>query len=251
LDKAYWESVADRFDDEVLKILDRDRTGILLQTIIHLGAPSKTVADFGCGNGSLLPALSQSFKHVVAFDHSAALLADAKSRNKPSNNIDYCQADLSQSYSVDRKVDVCFCVNVLLHPDTDLRASILENAIASLKRRGTFVLVVPAFESLLHTYHTIVETNVVNGVDRSEATAEVQAVYAEEVISSIEGIVSLGSEPTKMHTQEEARSILLDQDLTRIESHRVEYDWAEMIDDAPEGLGEPYPWDWLLTARKP
>lgn len=251
MDEAYWDGIADRFDEEVLKILDHDRSGTLAEVIAKIASPKKSVADFGCGNGSLLPLLSRQFRNVHAIDTSRRLLADAQQRHTKTGNIRYERADLSRPFRISRKVDVLLCVNLLIQPNAGTRERILENAVASLKRRGTIILVVPAFESLHHTYHTIVEINVALGMKREKAIAEVKAVYLDEVLSPLEGIVTLGTEPTKMHTQEEVRTALMDQGLTRIFSHRIEVDWAEMIDDAPEGLGAPYPWDWLFVARKP
>ena len=31
---------------------------------------------------------------------------------------------------------------------------------------------------------------------------------------------------------------------------RVEFPWAEVLDNAPEKLGKPYPWDWMVTASR-
>lgn len=251
MDQAYWDRIADRFDEEVLKILDRDRNGILRRTITQHASPRKIAADFGCGNGSLLPLLSPAFRNVIAVDHSAKLLSEARHRTQGVDNIRYVQADLSSSADIGRKVDVLFCVNVLLHPDPALRESILENAVAAMKRRGALIVIVPAFESLLHTYRTIIDINVALGLNRAEAVSEVQSVYDEEVVSPVDGIVKLGTEPTKMHTREEIQTALLDHGLKPTHCERVEYDWDEMIDDAPEGLSEPFPWDWLFVARKP
>lgn len=251
MDRAYWDGLADRFDDEVLKILDRDRDGRLAAVLDRLASPRKTVADLGCGNGSLLPLLAPRFRDVHAVDLSGRLLAAAQSRFAALNNVRYVEADLAAPLRLDRRVDVVVCVNVLIHPDPAVRSGILDNAVTALKRRGCLVLVVPAYESLLHTYRTIVEVNVDLGVDRSQAVSEVEAVYAEEVVSAVDGIVRFGTEPTKLHTAEEVHAILSDHGLVRAHAERIEFDWSEMIDDAPAGLGAPYPWDWLFTARKP
>lgn len=250
MDKAYWDRIAGHFDEEVMKILDRDRSGALASAISIASSSRKTVADFGCGNGSLLDLLAQRFHEVHAIDHSEKLLEQARQRNTHHKNIRYIQADLASQYLSKPKVDVLVCVNVVIQPDIDIRDRLLENAAAAVKARGTVICVVPAYESLIHTYQTIVETNVAQGVPRAKAVAEVEEVYTSEFVSPIEGIVSLGGEPTKLHTLTEISTALADVGLDRIESHRIEYDWDEMIDDAPEGLGAPYPWDWLLVARK-
>lgn len=249
MDRAYWDSVADRFDDEVLKILDRDQSGILTGCITKVAKNTKSVIDFGCGNGSLLPLLSQHFESVHAIDHSARLLEQAK-LNEASQNVRFEQADLSVPYQAHPKADVLTCVNVLLHPDVAIRRQILTNAVASLKRGGRLIVVVPAFESLLHTYRTIVESNVSQGLDRDKAVTEVEAVYEDEVVSAVDGIVTLGTEPTKMHMRDEIVTELQQVGITQVRTDRIEFGWSEMIDDAPANLSSPYPWDWLLTGSK-
>ncbi len=251
MDKDYWDSVADLFDEEVLKILDRDRSGVLKASIAEVASLRKSVADFGCGNGSLLPVLAPLFHHVHAIDHSSNLLADARRRNTAADNIRYEQADLSLPFRIARKVDALLCINVLIQPDAEVRECIFENVVASLKHRGTLILVVPAYESLLHTYQTIVEINIALGIRRKQAVSEIEAVFREEVLSPIRGTVMLGTEPTKLHTREEITTLLSDHGMKSMVTRRIEYDWSEMIDNAPAGLGEPYPWDWLVIARKP
>tara|TARA_A100001037_G_scaffold306004_1_gene348591 strand:- start:2531 stop:3286 length:756 start_codon:yes stop_codon:yes gene_type:complete len=251
LDQAYWDRVAGRFDSEVLKILERDRNGTLSRTLRDLASKRKRVADFGCGNGSLLPILSAVFRDVSAIDFSRALLSQAQTRTTDSRNITFHQADLVRPIELPHKIDVSVCVNVLLSPDAIVREAILENVTRALKRRGKLLLVVPAYESLLHTYTTIIQTNVDLGDRRQDAVLEVQAVYEEEVVSPLEGTVVLGTEPTKLHTRESIESAILDQGLRIDRVDRIEYPWSEMIDDAPEDLGAPYPWDWLVLARKP
>lgn len=250
MDKAYWDRVADRFDEEVMKILDRDRSGVLASAISVASSSRKTVADFGCGNGSLLGLLAERFHTVDAIDHSVKLLDQARRQNADHKNIQYIQADLADHYVSQPKVDVLVCVNVVIHPDINVRDRIIENAAAAIKARGTLICVVPAYESLIHTYQTIVETNVALGIPRPQAIAEVEEVYKAEIVSPVDGIVTLGGEPTKLHTLTEISTSLADVGLDRIVPHRVEYDWDEMIDDAPEGMRAPYPWDWLLVARK-
>jgi 2-polyprenyl-3-methyl-5-hydroxy-6-metoxy-1,4-benzoquinol methylase len=250
VDKAYWDRDADRFDEEVMKILDRDRSGVLASAISVASSSRKTVADFGCGNGSLLGLLAERFHTVDAIDHSVKLLDQARRQNADHKNIQYIQADLADHYVSQPKVDVLVCVNVVIHPDINVRDRIIENAAAAIKARGTLICVVPAYESLIHTYQTIVETNVALGIPRPQAIAEVEEVYKAEIVSPVDGIVTLGGEPTKLHTLTEISTSLADVGLDRIVPHRVEYDWDEMIDDAPEGMRAPYPWDWLLVARK-
>lgn len=251
MNRAYWDALADRFDEEVLSIADLDVNGTLRSAIRRASRGHASVGDFGCGAGALLPALSERFASVLAIDFAPALLEVAQTRHHDLPGIRFVRYNLSGRKHFDQPVDVALCVNVLIHPRSDIRDRILRNILPAIQAGGTLLVVVPAFESLLHTYRTLVRSNVQFGVRRSTAVRDATELYKSEVTSVVDGIVTLGNAPTKTYMYDEARHLLMDAGLEIDRVDRVEYPWVEMIDDAPADLGSPYPWDWLLTARKP
>ena len=66
--------------------------------------------------------------------------------------------------------------------------------------------------------------------------------------SLIEGICDAGGVETKHFMEDEIAHLLEDVGFSIASVERVEFPWSEEIDDAPEWLGEPFPWDWLVTA---
>ncbi len=251
MNRVYWEGLADRFDEEVLSIADLEVNGALRTAIRRVSRDARTVGDFGCGNGALLPALSRRFASVYAVDFAQALLNIARSRHHDLPGIDFVRYNLSGRKAFPHRVDVAVCVNVLIDPRAPVRDRILRNVIAAVRPGGCALVIVPAFESLLHTYRTLVRCNVRLGVRRSTALRETTDLYQSEVTSVVDGIVTLGNAPTKTYMHDEARHLLEDAGLEVDRVVRVEYPWSEMIDNAPADLASPYPWDWLLTARRP
>ena len=54
------------------------------------------------------------------------------------------------------------------------------------------------------------------------------------------------------HLREELMVLVRDEmKLELLEINKMEYDWAVEfeVDEIPDWLADPYPWDWILTAR--
>ena len=251
MNRAYWDALADRFDEEVLSIADLEINGRLRSAIRRAAKNHQSVGDFGCGAGALLPVLSDRFSSVLAIDFAPSLLNVAKVRHQDLPGVRFVRYNLSGRKPFNQPVEVALCINVLIHPRADIRDRILHNILPAVQPGGTLLAVLPAFESLLHTYRTLIRCNVQLGVRRSAAIREATELYESEVTSVVDGIVTLGSAPTKTFMYDEARHLLEDAGLKVSRVDRVEYPWDEMIEHAPDDLQSPYPWDWLLTARKP
>ncbi|HCQ39934.1 MAG TPA: SAM-dependent methyltransferase, partial [Verrucomicrobiales bacterium] len=58
MDRQYWDSLADSYEDDLLEISREDLEGALSEELNSLGEKAESVADLGCGPGSLLPLLA-------------------------------------------------------------------------------------------------------------------------------------------------------------------------------------------------
>jgi hypothetical protein len=78
------------------------------------------------------------------------------------------------------------------------------------------------------------------------------ASYITQPKRTAQGIFIRGTEPTKHYLREELIVLVRDEmKLEVLDVLKMEYDWKiEMEDDVPEWMGEPYPWDWILVAKK-
>lgn len=245
----YWNSLASDFEDNVLEIANHDLQGVIEEQVERMAKEGAVAADLGCGTGSLLPYLSNKFEKVYAVDYADELLNVAKKKYK-YKNVEYICHDLISKKSLPFSADVTFSVNSLISDKHANRQAIAQSLWRSTNKQGFSMVVVPSLESVTHVYQTLVRCNVRQQIDRREAVSDITHLYKNEVISPVDGIVSIGGTLTKCFTREEITVFLSEIGFTIEDVQRVEYAWDEEIEDAPRWLKEPYPWDWLIISRK-
>lgn len=249
MDIKYWNSLASGFDNHVFEIVHSDMHGILKEQVGLVAKGNKTAADLGCGTGSLLPHLCSKFKTVYAVDFAARILSVAKQRND-SANVQYLTHNLAGVNPLPFTVDVTFSVNSLICTSNSKRQNIAQSIWRATKKNGLCVVVVPSMESVIHTYQALVRCKVRNETDHRHAIRTMDRLYKKEVLSSVDGVVSIGGTPTKCYTREEITIFLSDIGFTIERVLRVEYPWTEILDNTPRWLKEPYPWDWCILGRR-
>ena len=74
MDRNYWDSQAEGYEENLLEIAREDLAGALQEELASLGGRRRRVAELGCGPGSLLPLLVQYFDEVTAIDYARQLL---------------------------------------------------------------------------------------------------------------------------------------------------------------------------------
>ncbi|MBW8038955.1 MAG: class I SAM-dependent methyltransferase [Planctomycetes bacterium] len=250
MSKDYWDSLAPSFEQSVMQIAEHDLDSTLKNQIRRVAKGRRLAADLGCGVGSLLPLLCQSFSKVYAVDFSSALLQEAKNRLKHPN-VHFVQHNLAGDRRLPWTADVTFCVNALITARPSHRKKIGLSVFKATKKAGLSVIVVPSLESVFHTYHTIVRCNVKDGYKRHHAMRSVNRLFKTEVVSPADGIVNIGDSPTKCFMREEITTFLSDIGFEVAKIQRVQYPWHEEMTNAPSWLKAPYPWDWLVLARRP
>ncbi|MDH4238885.1 MAG: class I SAM-dependent methyltransferase [Phycisphaerae bacterium] len=250
MSKGYWDSLAPCFEQSVMQIAEHDLDSTLKDEIRRVSKGRRLAADLGCGVGSLLPLLCESFTTVYAVDYSAALLNEAQ-RRVTSPKINFIQHNLAGDKRLPWVADVTFCVNALITAKPSHRRKIGRSVFNATKENGLALIVVPSLESVFHTYHTIVRCNVRDGYKRHQVLRSVNRLFKTEVISPADGIVNIGDRATKCFMREEIITFLSDIGFEVAKVQRVQYPWHEEMTDAPSWLKAPYPWDWLVVARRP
>ena len=254
MDEEYWNGFAQEYDEFVIDAFTYGRSHDVGKQIKKHASPDLTVADFGCGPGKLLPYLASKFGMVYGFDFSEKLLDIARARCKGIKNVEIAQADLTQPVDSLPVVDVIASLNAAIMPNTRARMRFLRGMASRLKPGGILILNLPSVESLLFTAFRETEWYRHMGLSPREAESETDVSSLTGPRRAAQGVFRRGTEPTKHYLREELMVLVRDEmKLELLEINKMEYDWAVEfeVDEIPDWLADPYPWDWILTARAP
>lgn len=252
MDTAYWNKVAKQYDSEIFSVLANDKSNLISTRIKEFASGTKTASDLGCGIGKFLPLLSQSFRHVYAYDISGICLKQARENSADLSNVDYIRADLSiQKKSKPPKVDFILCVNSIIMPSMLKRSRYFRAIRNHLNHGGQLVLVVPSFESAIFSSIRMIECEMRRGHSYGGAVMSLLNCNNREKASHLrQGILNIDNVPTKHYLKEELCTILHGLNFEIDEISKIEYDWTTEFNNPPRWLKEPFPWDWLVTARR-
>jgi len=113
--------------------------GFEAAALLGLIPPTWTVADLGCGTGSLSARLAGQVASVIAVDNSPPMLDAARQRTAGLDNVELREGDLEALPLDNASVDAAVSVLVLTYlPDP---AAALQEAVRVLKPGGLLVLV--------------------------------------------------------------------------------------------------------------
>lgn len=250
MDKRYWDGMARGYEEEIHSVLHSDHRRVIEKRLRRIALGGRTVADIGCGIGHFLPLLSRCFRRVYANDISEALLARAGRDHAALGNVTFLAGDIRRAFKKIPPVDCVVSVNSLIASSAGIRHRMLEAMVRILKPGGTLVLVVPSLESSLLVDQRFVQWKWKHGASFSSA---VRFVYPEDPRAdhlARQGIMGIDGVATKHYLKEELLFILQDAGLAAEDTLKIEYSWKTEFDTPPRWMKEPYPWDWLVIARR-
>lgn len=247
----YWEKIGDDYETEIFDVSRNDKARLVINKLQQFSAPNKKALDVGCGIGNFLPALSSSFREVLAVDISTKFITKAKAKHAKLTNVSYLVADLSAPRVRLPMVDFALAVNSLITPSLTCRTRILHTVCSHLRSGGHFVMVVPSLESAFLTDFRLIEWNVKNGVAPSSAGRAGFGMQSKTENPRLhEGIVKIEDVPTKHYLEEELVILLQNRGMKVEEIQKIQYPWDTEFETPPRWMKAPFPWDWLCVAQK-
>ena len=249
--REYWNGLANRYETEVFDVLGNDKKHLILGLVKKYGSSGKTASDYGCGPGKFLPILSKNFGQVNAIDISYKFIEQTKKKYKHLSNIKYQTADLAKAGLKLEKTHFALSVNMLIMPALACRVRILDVMTKHLLKNGHLVLVVPSLESAELANFRLIEWNLRLGVKPSYAVREVFGdAKRPDYLNLCQGVVPVDGVPTKHYLKEELAAELSSRGMRVVDIRKIEYLWDTEFERPPKWMKEPYPWDWLVVARK-
>ncbi len=251
MDRTYWEKVAADYDGEIFDSFARARGAILRKRLDEFADASAPAADAGCGVGKYLRAMAERFRSVDAYDLSSGLLRQAKQAAAGCRNVRFFRRDFSKRSAGVAPVRFALCANVLIMPSREVREAVLRTLRRMVEPGGHALVLVPSLESALLAHHRMVEWNRHDGMNPEAAIRASVAPAAKASAQALrQGLVPLAGVPTKHYLKEEAVILLREHGFDAFRFDKVEYGWETEFASPPEWMLEPYPWDWLISARR-
>ncbi|MBI1368844.1 MAG: methyltransferase domain-containing protein [Planctomycetes bacterium] len=246
MDRNYWDMAAQDYDRQILDSLNTDLRGVIPRRLDELSDARHTACDFGCGVGHYLPSLAARFKRVIGIDLSPKLLKIASERCGHLNNVELVVGDLARTRRRLPKVHLAVCTNVLIAPALHKSRAILGNIHRHVVRGGRLMLLVPSLESALWANLRLIEWNQRCG--QSLAAARREAIKPD--YAALEGVIDREEVPHRHYLREQIIAMLDEAGFVTERTDKAEYPWDTEFEHPPGWMKEPYPWDWLIIARK-
>ena len=250
MNRRYWDGMAKAYEKEIFSVFHSDRASLIRKCIRRIAAKDHSVVDLGCGIGHFLPTLAKHFGRVYANDISQALLNRAKESHGCLSNITYLQGDIRSAFRELPQVNCVVSVNSLISSSAGVRRRMLEAGTKILKPKGHFVLVVPSLESALFVDVQFAQWKRKDGMSLARSARSVYPKNTDADNKARQGIFPIDGVATKHYLEEELRLLLAEVALDTLSIKKIEYDWDTEFENPPRWMKKPYPWDWLVVARK-
>ncbi len=247
-EQDHWDRIATNYNKEIFDVFASDRNKILPRYFKRHSDPEKEAIDFGCGTGKAFPHLSPLFKHILAVDISSECLAFAK--ESPYKNISFKRMDLSRRQLKLPEVGFAFCCNVIMLPEIEKNQIMINNFQKSLRVGGTGLIIVPSFDSILFSTWRLIDWYKKEGVEVDEIPSAELSYFKGSKRNILQGIIHIDGVPTKHYSSSEIEVMFDRAGLEVSAVEKLEYDWSTEFAEAPDWMGAPYPWDWLIECKK-
>jgi SAM-dependent methyltransferase len=238
-----WDAVAERFEEEIFNVPANDKRGLIKERVKQAAKEGSVAADLGCGTGRTVAMLADLFDVVYAADVSSECLDIARHTNRKFKNVNYLHADLAGEPVPIPQVDFVLCINTLLTADRERNVRMLDHVCRAVRPGGRLLLVVPSSESGLLTRYRLSQWDARDGVKHRPTPMR-------ELVRADEGILTRDEVATKHFLKEELEDLLATRRFEVDEVLKIEYDWSTEFQDPPRWMKAPFPWDWLVSARK-
>ena len=178
---------------------------------------------------------------------SAKNIEIARNLHQGYHNVEYLRVDMSGKKTKLSPCDFGICINAILTPLLREREVFLKTISTCIKKGGYIIITIPSLESYLLT--SIIQQQW--GIDNSLFPKTKSSKEAIRKWNNIcRGNVDIDNVPHKHYLKEELQLILAKHGLVAEEFQKIEYDWKTEFHKPPRWLKEPYPWDWMVVAKR-
>ncbi|MCB0834448.1 MAG: class I SAM-dependent methyltransferase [Bacteroidetes bacterium] len=231
MNRDHWNELAERFENEVMDMVQTDRNRVLRQMVSSIPETHRsTLVDLGCGIGTFIKTFGDLFDEVVGVDLSKRMLSRARRQCADLPHTSWLCADLKNAAEkLGEHADLTVCLNVITSGELRRRKSQWTSLKKVTRRDGYLIVGVPSLES-------------------AKMVSEVEDDDDSDITD--DGLVSRDGVYQKFFSREEIREALIKRGFDVCSIKRVYYDWSEEGMPEPPKNADGYPWDWACLARR-
>ncbi len=248
----HWSRQAARYDELFLDPYGQDVVNPLWRAMEAIpGAVRKTVADLGCGTGTLLPYLVERFESVIAIDFAPGMLAYARRRlDGPAlARVTFLERPMDELDDLAGKLDVAVAVNSLVMPDVRQIDRTLSSIRKSLRPEGYFMGVVPSIDAIYYHMMLLIDQSLDQGFPLAEAE-KLAALHVERRHYDFAyGRFQYEGLRQKFWLPFEVEHRLKKAGFANPVLEKVLYPWDESLAGGQGLAAFPPSWDWFFLAR--
>lgn len=252
-----WDQVAINYKEEVISPIYHSIYSPLEKELKQIkNKTNKTVADFGCGTGPLLPLLSKEFKTVHAVDYSKQMLKVAyeKMQNYPERQmqkISFHQGCLTNLKDYKGMLDVAMTINSVIMTDFDGLKRCFKGLYDSLKKGGSYIAILPALEAVQEEFQYTYQQELKKYKSHDLAYTSTRKKLDARRINFELGTYNTGDMFQKYFTSYELKTYLRNAGFKNIRFDQVIYDEEHSYNYHDEDLSHhPAMWDHFLICEK-
>lgn len=248
----HWNRKAALYDELFLDPYGSDVVNPLWEALQAIpGATRKTVADLGCGTGTLLPYLAERFESVIALDFAPGMLRHARQRLQGGalKRVTFLERAMHELEDLAGTLDVAVAVNSLVMPDVRVIDRTLSAIRKSLRPDGLIMGVVPSIDAIYYHMMLLVDQSLDQGFPHAEAE-KLAALHVERRhYDFAHGRFQYQGLRQKFWLPFEVEYRLQKAGFTGTILRKVLYPWDESLAGGSALAGFPPSWDWFFMAH--
>jgi SAM-dependent methyltransferase len=247
-----WDRIARRCLDQVVSPLQDSVDLPLLGDLRRIrGRRRMTVADFGCGSGTLLPQLLDLYGRVVGLDGSREMLRLAArrvalERPKAIERLELRRCRLTHLHGLSERFQVAVSLNAVIMPEADQIVRALKGIRRSLRPAGRLLGVFPAVESMAEAFQFCYHKERRRLGSHRRAWSAVSNRLAAGKMNFALGVYDAGPVLEKYYSRHELERYLERAGFRDIRFGRVTYSGQLAFEGVEAYPGSPAVWHWYV-----
>ena len=214
----------------------------------------RNVFEAGCGNGYLLPYLSNRYpdSEIIAADNSVSMVQNAKVASLEQNiSVDVMRADTADLPFHDSAFDAVYAINSLLDVSRQKRGKMMTELYRVMRQGAALYALFPSNENFLDQAYALKERKTRDGEDEHSAVMDVYTYLASRNYDPIGGFIDIPKTELriKLYSSHEIADRTREAGFKSIKIRRFTYPKSTVSESGlittRNGI-----YDWLVRAEK-